>query len=123
MTHRHNTTLDTHTVSTLRAYGGGNLSQGIRRAAELVRQWEEANTHLNSTPVPEWQPIETAPRDGSKAWLRVPADEGVISVLGAMRGNDWCGAFWTGHNWASSTVYPTHWMPLPAAPKPRADND
>ena len=33
---RHNTTLDTHTVSTLRAYGGGNLSQGIRRAAEVV---------------------------------------------------------------------------------------
>ena len=42
MTHRHNTTLDTHTVATLRAYGGGNLSQGIRRAAELVRQREEA---------------------------------------------------------------------------------
>ena len=42
MTQRHNTTLDTHTVATLRAYGGGNLSQGIRRAAELVRQWEDA---------------------------------------------------------------------------------
>ena len=50
MTHRHNITLDTHTASTLRAYGGGNLSQGIRRAAELVRQWEEANAHPNSNP-------------------------------------------------------------------------
>ena len=46
MTHRHNTTLDTHTAATLRAYGGGNLSQGIRRAAELVRQREDANAHL-----------------------------------------------------------------------------
>ena len=40
MTQRHNTTLDTHTVATLRAYGGGNLSQGIRRAAELVNVTE-----------------------------------------------------------------------------------
>ena len=40
MTQRHNTTLDTHTVATLRAYGGGNLSQGIRRAAGLVNATE-----------------------------------------------------------------------------------
>ena len=37
---RHNTTLDPHTVDTLRAYGGGNLSEGIRRAAELVNATE-----------------------------------------------------------------------------------
>ena len=37
---RHNTTLDQSTVATLRAYGGGNLSQGIRRAAELVKATE-----------------------------------------------------------------------------------
>ena len=37
MTQRHNTTLDTHTVATLKAYGGGNLSQGIRRAASLIQ--------------------------------------------------------------------------------------
>ena len=37
---RHNTTLDTHTVATLRAYGGGNLSEGIRRAAEVVNATE-----------------------------------------------------------------------------------
>ena len=42
MTQRHNTTLDSATVATLRSYGGGNLSQGIRRAAELVRHSESA---------------------------------------------------------------------------------
>ena len=37
---RHNTTLDQSTVATLRSYGGGNLSEGIRRAAELVNASE-----------------------------------------------------------------------------------
>ena len=53
MTQRHNTTLDTATVATLRAYGGGNLSQGIRRAAELVRQREEA-TESEGVTRPSW---------------------------------------------------------------------
>lgn len=34
--HRHNTTLTPDTVATLKRYGSGNLSEGIRRAAELV---------------------------------------------------------------------------------------
>ena len=120
MTHRHNTTLDTHTAATLRAYGGGNLSQGIRRAAELVRQWEEANAHLNSTPVPEWQPIENAPKDGRAilGWA-----EGVTTTVywhSSLR--DWelceCGAF------AMSAVFsPVFWMPVPQDPTSEPGHD
>ena len=50
---RHNTTLTADTVATLKAYGGGNLSEGIRRAAELVRQTESATGPCGLT-VPKW---------------------------------------------------------------------
>ena len=50
---RHNTTLDTHTVTTLRAYGGGNLSQGIRRASELVNA-SQTTTGSEGVTWPNW---------------------------------------------------------------------
>ena len=50
---RHNTTLDTHTVATLRAYGGGNLSQGIRRAAEVVSA-SQTTTGSEGVTRPNW---------------------------------------------------------------------
>ena len=53
MSQRHNTTLDTHTVSTLRAYGGGNLSQGIRRAAEIVNA-SQTTTGSEGVTRPNW---------------------------------------------------------------------
>ena len=53
MTQRHNTTLDQTTVSTLRAYGGGNLSEGIRRAAELVNA-SHTTTESEGVTRPNW---------------------------------------------------------------------
>ena len=50
---RHNTTLDTHTVATLRAYGGGNLSEGIRRAAKLVNA-SQTTTESEGVTRPNW---------------------------------------------------------------------
>jgi hypothetical protein len=79
--------------------------------------------------VSEWQPIETAPKDGTAIWL---ACEGKI-YLGygedderPYRSGGWelkatfrrfddrpdeiCGT------WTSRNVEPTHWMPLPDPP-------
>ena len=53
MTQRHNTTLDQSTVATLRAYGGGNLSQGIRRAAEVVNA-SHTTTGSEGVTRPNW---------------------------------------------------------------------
>ena len=53
MTQRHNTTLDQSTVATLRPYGGGNLSQGIRRAAEVVNA-SQTTTESEGVTRPNW---------------------------------------------------------------------
>ncbi len=70
----------------------------------------------------EWQPIESAPRDGSKILLgrftgKPKADrEGYICV-------DWCRQAkdkrgFIGFGGFNTTYWPpTHWMPLPAPPK------
>ena len=61
----------------------------------------------------EWQPIETAPKDGHAILASDPAWHGVP-----------CPMFWNGEEWQHwfrSELYgaydPTHWMPLPAPPE------
>lgn len=72
---------------------------------------------------PEWQPIETAPKDGSAVLLcdgcaMMVASWGHDSlfnhepkkwVYGECEGN---------YNWRQSFESPTHWMPLPEPPAP-----
>ena len=62
----------------------------------------------------EWQPIETAPRDGTE--LLLYQQEAGIQVS------------WWGHDpdnqdtgWVGSVPEPTHWMPLPEPPINRGD--
>jgi hypothetical protein len=71
--------------------------------------------------IPEWQPIETAPKDGT--WIlifHVHADGGSNSThvakydansSGNSRGTRWK------ERAGSYNITATHWMPLPAAPK------
>lgn len=63
----------------------------------------------------EWQPISTAPKDGTLIILFVPGLQGVCP------GRWLCNA---DEGWWSSygrTANPTHWMPLPTAPKEDTD--
>lgn len=73
---------------------------------------------------PEWQPIETAPKDGTA--FRAYADELIDldfnpwgSVEAAWNGEEFIGCVWNGQqdSWYGKTINPSHWMPLPAAPK------
>lgn len=66
-----------------------------------------------------WQPISTAPRDGSELWA-FNGEQGRMNwTAGEMFGDKW--ALWV---WADQLLteadpqpdQPTHWMPLPAAP-------
>lgn len=61
----------------------------------------------------EWQPIETAPKDGTLFLAFGPHDTmNVVSFAYTERGRDF---WWTLGMPASDKV--THWMPLPPAPK------
>ena len=61
----------------------------------------------------EWQPIETAPKDGTRVILHV-------SPYGAMTGHfEMFGPIrkWNMHSCLNQSAQPTHWMPLPAPPR------
>lgn len=62
-----------------------------------------------------WQPIETAPREGS--FLVYTPDER-LKVQGAHRNAN--GVFVIGNSFAFDITRPTHWMLLPPAPKGHA---
>jgi hypothetical protein len=66
----------------------------------------QADTN-GAVPVMTWQPIETAPKDGTV--LLVHGERGV--ELGWCVLSRW---YWHGRN--SVTEQPTHWMPLPEPP-------
>ncbi len=60
---------------------------------------------------PQWQPIETAPKDGRRVLVAV---EGVDRVVVAF----WNGSAWStvdANDWSGRSV--THWMPLPQPPE------
>ena len=91
MTRRHNTTLDTHTVATLRAYGGGNLSQGIRRAAEVVSA-SQTTTEREGVTRPNWATHHGRGRPeklGRRA-LVVYQTRNAIWAVGQACDLDWC---------------------------------
>ena len=64
----------------------------------------------------EWQPIETAPKDGTSIlgyWCYEGGFEHYIQPIRYLHGK------WL-HDWDhSDELYPTHWMPLPEPPAAR----
>jgi len=73
----------------------------------------------------EWQPIETAPRDGTDIILYEPA---TVSFPGELKTGKWWNAWYgdeTKPGWIISNcdeeygwyIEATHWMPLPKPPK------
>lgn len=56
----------------------------------------------------EWQPIETAPKDGRDILVM----DGDWLTIGWWSGEEWCR-----QDLHLSLSNPTHWMPLPEPPK------
>ena len=67
----------------------------------------------------EWQPIETAPRDGTYVLLYWPRGDGIHETVveghfyTARDGDE----FWWAVSRLEDRTDPTHWLPLPAPPK------
>ena len=100
----------------------GDEVQRLRNICYRLQVDSETLKHVaeQSQPVPEWQPVSTAPKDGSAilAWAEgttttVYWDEGLESWELCQ-----CGAFAD-----SGEFWPQYWMPLPAAPKPGGESD
>lgn len=56
--------------------------------------------------MPEWHPISSAPKDGTRIRVRRDMDE---------RDGEWWGSHWRTWPWGWHFT-PTHWQPLPAPP-------
>ena len=87
-------------------------SHGQHFTTELCNAIDAARAAADDLPANAWQPIETAPRDGTK-FLAWDGDELLIVW--------WC----DGGRWISDNLQqfhpgehenPTHWQPLPSPP-------
>jgi len=68
----------------------------------------------------EWQPIETAPIEKPVDLWVIDKDGDGCRICGAVfKGNSWVTGFDDeyGTHYLDYTTFPTHWMPLPPAPK------
>lgn len=102
--------------------GDGNQPQRSDAVDPVAPRGQEGPTReanaLSHSPSPDvlraWEPIETCPKDAISvlaAWPEVNADGGV-EVGEAWREDEGEDIWW----YLGSRIYPTHWMPLPAAP-------
>lgn len=60
-----------------------------------------------------WQPIETAPKDGTRVKLRFATGLDEEGTFRTTYGGEWHVKSFTHLPWANE---PTHWMPLPEPP-------
>ena len=81
----------------------------VREAAATIRELADRIKELEAKL--EWQPIETAPKDGTPILLLIKSPRNAIqaSFSGSCWVDCWC-AF-------VDPYEPTHWMPLPSPPQ------
>lgn len=83
----------------------------------MTDQMINTPTHISS----QWQPIETAPKDGRCILLYDPlwpgSTEGIEKAAWQIFPNHTEGQWWI--DWAEmpNNMKPTHWMPLPPRPE------
>lgn len=64
-----------------------------------------------------WQPIETAPKDGTPILTFAPVTGADYILIGAWIPEDEPGETEDGGTWRDDGETPTHWMPLPEPPE------
>jgi hypothetical protein len=108
-------------LANVHAYGE-NIQEAISKGLE---QWNRYNaqspTPSVSGEVVEWQPIETAPMDGTRVLVRNGSEGGYYTEPFDIGVAEWSCCFGK-KQWGSvaccdvSYYKPTHWMPLPKPP-------
>jgi hypothetical protein len=91
---------------------------------EIIEAYEAAKPEQQTSREDElvgWQPIETAPKDGTKIIVYRPkADTGYIPHVGM---DYWMKTSYGSYCWGKSRIdtKPTHWMPFPPSPTKTQD--
>lgn len=76
---------------------------------------------------PRWEPIETAPKDGTEVLVaspgrhHQPADRSYVAAARYHDGEGWYEVNNDPTDIWGGPLYPTHWMPLPLPPSPSQD--
>ena len=76
--------------------------------AEIQRLGRLCERYHAAVAPPQWQPIETAPKDKTLVLVYRPNSREQIAIRVV---RDWCGRA------CCPIAEPTHWMPLPAPPE------
>ena len=92
-----------------------NLKVDIANALQSIAEYDQENASLKSqladAQKDAWQPIETAPKDGTEVLLKTSRTgriaNGLWNAVNSEHG------FWV---WAYIQAEPAHWMPLPKMP-------
>lgn len=83
-----------------------------------ARQTMEAALSLPVSNTGEWQPIETAPKDGTAIWVATIFSGHGTGCMEPVRTHYHHYGEWTNIYTGNSINWkPTHWQPLPEAPK------
>jgi hypothetical protein len=96
--------------------GNERFYQGMVSALEFVLSLANRPSPAPAA-VEAWQPISTAPKDGTEVLVYVPRRLGPL-FAGA---SNTTGIQWWSRNLGD--VQPSHWMPLPAPPISRDDHE
>lgn len=108
--------LPSNLVSQLRDIAHAIYMQNAFRAGQLEVIADELERGAHETN--GWQPIVTAPRDGTYVLLCLLYSDGSHSQMVGYYGSYGRGGWTTGTSW---TQEPTHWRPLPAGPQVKAE--
>jgi hypothetical protein len=89
-------------------------------AIPLLAKYHETIRAALSKPSEEWQPIETAPKDGTLVLLLdIHGNHRIGGYELNCQNRKW-GTGWEGGDWDFKIDFdpqPTHWMPLPQPPQ------
>ena len=86
------------------------VAEDVSQEVEALKaENEELKAKLDKA---KWQPIESAPRDGKS----ILVTDGYDVCDAYFRGGDWW-QYQCGDDWYSTSINPTHWMPLPSCPE------
>lgn len=89
------------------------LREGVnaaREARDTLDSEREANAILTAEVESKWQPIETAPKDGTRIMLGIAGAKAGAAVYLLATWDGICSHPYVPNTW-------THWMPLPAIPE------